>query len=546
MSSTTEAPTRARLTLLDRVSARRNGLRDPRPYVPSTVRIPMRDGVELGASLFTPVATSKGVVVLHGPYGRGAVFAANSARIFAAQGYTALLVSTRGTADSGGELDPMRTDAPDGHDTVAWMREQPWYEGRFATAGASYLGFTQWALLAEPEPDHVAAVVTCGPYDFATHPWVSGTSRLEQVPWTDSIVMQRRYGPLRAALAMVGAQRRVRSILDTVPLSETAVQRLGRNAPWLRDRLRISDVSNPYWTPMRHRAALDRTTIPVLVQAGWQDIFLDQSLEEYVRLHERGQDVALTVGPWAHLDLVGGAARVLVPEMVAWLDRHLAGDTAAPAPPAPVRVYVTGADVVRLLPAWPPETTRDTLHCGPGGLLSASPTPADAPEVSFRYDPYDPTPTVGGPMLSGGGYVDDSSLAERPDVLAWTGAALEDDLTVMGAPQVELAHSSERPDADVFVRLSDVDAQGRSRNVTERLVRVGFHADGPVRLELRSTAHTFRRGHRLRVLVAGGSFPQYARNPGTGENPLVAAILHPNRHTVRVAGGASSIILPVV
>src|SRR5262245_40180320 len=121
--------TRPPLTLLDHVAARRNGLDRPSPYAVRTVRIPMRDGVERGATLSTPSTTSRGVVLLQGPYGRAAFLAANAAGVFAAQGYAVLFVSTRGTADSGGVLDPMRTDAEDGHDVVAWMREQPWYAG---------------------------------------------------------------------------------------------------------------------------------------------------------------------------------------------------------------------------------------------------------------------------------------------------------------------------------------------------------------------------------------------------------------------------------
>ncbi|WP_354002957.1 CocE/NonD family hydrolase C-terminal non-catalytic domain-containing protein [Microbacterium elymi] len=57
-------------------------------------------------------------------------------------------------------------------------------------------------------------------------------------------------------------------------------------------------------------------------------------------------------------------------------------------------------------------------------------------------------------------------------------------------------------------------------------------ANGPVRVELLDTAYTFRAGHRIRLVLAGGSFPQFARSAGTGENPLTAAALVPNTHTV--------------
>ena len=545
MGSIRDLRARERLTLLDRMAARRDRLADPRPYARRTVRIPMRDGVELGADVYTPSGPSKGDVVIHGPYGRSALFATGSAGIVAAQGYTVLFVSTRGTADSGGVLDPMRHDAADGHDVVAWLREQPWYGGRFATVGASYLGYTQWALLADPEPDHVAAVVTFGAHDFASQGWGSGTARLDLLAWTDQMVLQERHGFIRNLVALAAAPRRLQPVLHSLPFADAAVALLGEGAPWLEVRLRSPDLSDPYWSAMRQGAALERATIPVLVQAGWQDIFLDQSLDQFTRLHERGQRVGLTVGPWAHLDLVRGASRVIVPEMVTWLDEHLAG-TAPTRRRSPVRVYVTGSDVVRSLTTWPPDAAWRTLYLHTAGRLSNAKPPADASTMSFRYDPADPTPTVGGPTISGGGYVEDSALAQRPDVLVWTGPSLDHDLTAIGVPRVELDHATERPDADVFVRLSDVDPGGRSHNVTERYTRVRGDAPSPLVLDLRGTAHTFRAGHRIRVVVAGGSFPQYPRNPGTGENPLTAHVLHTNRHTVRVAGGVSCLHLPVV
>jgi uncharacterized protein len=80
--------------------------------------------------------------------------------------------------------------------------------------------------------------------------------------------------------------------------------------------------------------------------------------------------------------------------------------------------------------------------------------------------------------------------------------------------------------------------------VAETYVRL---QGGPssVSLDLLPTAHTFRAGHRVRLMVAGGSFPQFARNPGTGENPLTANSPKPNHHTIHHAEGVSTLELPV-
>src|SRR5207248_6680869 len=108
----------------------------------------------------------------------------------------------------------------------------------------------------------------------------------------------------------------------------------------------------------------------------------------------------------------------------------------------------------------------------PGGGLTTAAPPADAPPSAFTFDPTDPTPTVGGPLISGGGVVDDRSLAARPDVLTFTSDPLPRDLEILGAPRVELAHSSDNPHADLFVRISEVDAAGHAPNITETYLRL--------------------------------------------------------------------------
>jgi uncharacterized protein len=166
--------------------------------------------------------------------------------------------------------------------------------------------------------------------------------------------------------------------------------------------------------------------------------------------------------------------------------------------------------------------------------------------ATFRDDPADPTPTTGGPLLSmNGGYRDDSRLALRDDVLAFTSATLTQDVCVYGNPVIELAHSSDNPHVDLFARVSEVDPKGRSRNVSDgyRRLHVAQRSRKPVRLELDAIAHRFRAGSRIRVLITGSWFPRYARNLGTDEPVLTARQSRPATHTVRY--GRSRLLLPV-
>ena len=154
----------------------------PRPtsrYTVSRVRVPMRDGIQLVADHYAPMTPAgsrpAGTLLVRGPYGRAFPFALIFAKLYAARGYHVVLQSARGTFGSGGTFEPMVNEAADGADTVVWLRQQPWFTGRFATVGVSYLGFTQWALLSDPPPELAAAVITAGPHDMLASVWGTGS-----------------------------------------------------------------------------------------------------------------------------------------------------------------------------------------------------------------------------------------------------------------------------------------------------------------------------------------------------------------------------------
>jgi uncharacterized protein len=96
-----------------------------------------------------------------------------------------------------------------------------------------------------------------------------------------------------------------------------------------------------------------------------------------------------------------------------------------------------------------------------------------------------------------------------------------------------------------LVRVSEVDATGRSRNVSDGYRRLDTEkkATETVRVELDAIAHRFRAGSRIRVLIAGSRVPRYARNLGTDEPPLTGRQLKPATHAVHL--GRSRLVLPV-
>ena len=115
-------------------------------------------------------------------------------------------------------------------------------------------------------------------------------------------------------------------------------------------------------------------------------------------------------------------------------------------------------------------------------------------------------------------------MGARSDVLVFSSEPLRAPLDVLGPVRAVLHLRASTGHAHVFVRLCDVDPQGRSWNVTDGILRLtpGALAEEAVTVPMSSTAHQFAPGHRLRLQVSGGAHPRFARNTGTGE-PLATA-----------------------
>jgi len=510
-------------------------------------RVPMRDGVELLADVYTPETGSRGTVLIRTPYGRNGLLARLTAGHLATHGYHVVNQSCRGTSGSGGDLAPFSQEVADGADTVAWLREQPWFGGRFALWGASYLGGAAWAVMVDPPPELVAAVVVASPHDHHRVVHGSGAFSLEEVVGLLDALAHLDDGAATGILHGVTARRRLAPAFEELPLVRAQDTVLAGSRMPYAEWLTAPGAEDPVWRLMRWGQALERIDVPVLVQDGWQDRFPEQMLEQYERLRRRGVEVGLTMGPWSHLEVATRGAGILMSEALDWLAEHLAG-TGHGSRSSPVRVFVTGAREWRSLPDWPPASTERVLHLQPrGGLAATRPAPA-ARATTFTYDPADPTPAVGGRVINPaiGGYRDNRRLEARADVVTFTSPPLTEPLEVMGSPVAELAHHSDNPHADLFVRLCEVRPNGRSVNVSD-----GFHRlrpgeeSGTVRIRMDAVAHRFTPGVRIRLQVSGGAHPRYARNLGTDRDPATSTDLVPSRRTVcHGEGGLSRVLLP--
>lgn len=500
-------------------------------FVQRDVRVPMPDGVDLLADRYLPASGAdqpRPVVLVRTPYGRrgplGLIYGSPLAR----RGLPVVIQNVRGTFGSGGSFHPFHDERDDGLATVAWLREQPWCDGRVAMMGASYLGYTQWAVAPYVDPPLAALCLSVTASEFTSATYLGGGVGLRGAfEWAVMIERQER-GRLQLLRSRFGAAvARNQRAMAGLPLVDADERAIGQRSVYWREIVEHSDPQDDFWRSTDHsEGAAKVDTTPISMYTCWWDIFLVNQLRDVVVLQRAGNPPRLTIGPGAHGDLAVASASVA--DAADHLRTVLLGTP--PANRARVRLWLQHGERWIDAEQWPPPAQDRTYYLRPGGELGAEPASDAAPDVT-TYDPADPTPTVGGPVIGrDAGAADNRAIEARPDVLCYTGPVLAADLDLVGEVSATVRLRSEPGYADVFVRLCDVEPAGKSMSVTDGFVRLrpGFPAsdgvDGVVTVELalRPTAYRIRAGHRLRVQVSGGAYPRFARNLGTGEPAATA------------------------
>lgn len=493
------------MTLLSRFAARRLGLSPATEQVrvERDLKTTMPDGAVLLADRYFS-AEGQPLVLVRSPYGRRSA-AGLLARLIAERGFQVLIQSTRGTHGSDGVFVPFAHERVDGRATIDWIVKQPWYGGRMATFGPSYLGNVQWAVCDSPEIAAMAMQVTSATFEPTMYQG-GGFSLDDAFLWAAN--QEHVMGPLNPR--RFGFNAKVRRRFAELPLSLVGGQVAGKQYAWLG---RWLDRDADYWQPCDHRPLVSGTKAPVHITTGWYDFALPQTLADHAALVEAGRQPYLTVGPWWHGDLP--MLGVALDESLGWFRAHLLGDRSS-VRELPVRVFVTGADEWREYPSWPiPGLDERRWFLASGELGEEAGEGAD----SYVFDPADPTPLPGGPLLNSDGkpVVDNRAHEARRDVLVYTGEPLEADLEAIGPVRADLVVRTSCEHADFVVRLCDVHPSGESMNVCDGVIRTTGEGVREVRVELWPTAHRFAAGHRLRVQVASGAHPRLVRNHGTGE-----------------------------
>ncbi|MEO5953122.1 MAG: CocE/NonD family hydrolase, partial [Chloroflexia bacterium] len=147
------------------------------------VKIPLRDGVELSATVYRPKAEvgrapcifTVTPYIAQNYHERGVYFAA--------RGFPFLTIDARGRGNSGGEFRPLIQEGKDGYDIVEWLARQPYCNGKVATWGGSYAGYTQWATARELPPHLATILPMASPYPGVDFPYQNNITSPYLMQW---------------------------------------------------------------------------------------------------------------------------------------------------------------------------------------------------------------------------------------------------------------------------------------------------------------------------------------------------------------------------
>ena len=504
---------------------------DDLPYAVRHVEnvwIPLPDGQRLAARLWLPVDadnTPVPALIEYIPYRKRDITRERDQinhPYLAGHGYACLRVDLRGSGDSDGILRDQYLDQEqdDGVEAIAWAAAQPWCDGNVGMFGISWGGFNALQIAARQPPALKAIMAACATDDlYADNMHYMGGCLLADNLSESTTMFGHTSCPPDPVI--VGDDWR-----------DMWLRRLAESGMWLDIWLR-HQKRDPFWK--RASVCEDYASIrcPVLAVSGWNDGYTNAvfRLLEHLEVPRQG-----LVGPWGHkYPHLGepGPAIGFLQEMVRWFDHWLKGKD-------------NGVDEDPALRAWMQDSVPPSTHYDfrPGRWVSEDQWPSpNIEQREFRMVRHrllmpdeslsDLEPTVDrmqSPLTLGLFAGKWCSYAAAPDLphdqreedggaLLYTSRPLSEPLRILGAPEVELTVSVDRPVAQVCVRLEDILPDGSATRVAYGLLNL-THRDSDetpetlevgkrytVRVPMNYIAQSFPAGHRIRLAISSSYWP---------------------------------------
>ena len=515
------------------------------------LRMKTPDGVLLIADLYRPTLDGAfPTIVMRTPYGRGESTTVAFAEFFARRGYNVISQDTRGAGDSGGEFVPLTNEKKDGAATIEWIKEQTWFNGQIATFGMSYLGYTSNAIAVLNDPSVKAVFTAVAPRGFRNIFYSSGGFNVEAAAgWTvfvDSLKKSNYQSatgsPVAQILRALAGGEKVDVPFDHLPVTGIDVAATGADIDFYQTFVNSADPSADYWSESSLTTEeISAIEAPVFLATMWHDTVMPDVFTDYHDLVAAGKIPRLSVASGPHFD----APSIIrfMRDGKAWFD-HTLKDEAPSIPAKSIHLNVLGTGKWIESDVWPIPATAELFYLRPNGVLGTVAPMSEGEATSYVYDPNDPTPAVGGLLLGNTKPVtDNSDLEARDDTITFTAEPFESDTIVVGEITASIYFETSVETSDLFVRVNRVSRFGKTKNITDGVKRVFFEsAVGEVMrvdITLAPTVTQFKKGERLRVLIASGAHPYVARNLGIGSTHEQAFMAEGRSATIKIHHSAN-------
>jgi putative CocE/NonD family hydrolase len=556
------------------------------PQVKYDVRIPMRDGVHLGATLFLPrgLTTPRPVIFAHSPY--TADHYHREGVYFSEHGYPFLSVDMRGRGDSEGVFSAFGTEPEDGHDAVEWIARQPFCNGKVAMLGISWVGYTQWAAVAG-DPKGLATIVPSAPayagldfpirynifFNFAGAQWQSGvyghTKRANQSGdgefWAKEYLRFLKTGQsFRQMPAFFGTEHSPFQTWIEHPRLDAYYDRLNPSAEQMA-----------------------RLTMPVLSLTGMYDGDQLGTLEFHRRHLKQAGNKAnhwLVIGPWDHPGVrnprddvmgvpVGKASKIDMRKL--HLDWYVFAMENGPLPDflkKKVAYYVMVADKWRYADTIEQVTARyDTLHLhssgNPDNIYNSGkllPKPMRKAEPDqYVYDPRDFSSLELESTLTEENLVTGQTLlnAAVGSKLIYHTEVFTADTEVSGIFKFSAWIGIDTPDTDFMVTIHEIGIDATSSYLTEQHQRARYReglrteklitTKEPLRYDLDGfffVSRLIKKGSRLRLVIQPNHNLKWQKNYNSGKPVEDETMADARTVTVRLyhdAAHPSTLSIPI-
>lgn len=582
--------------------------------------VTMRDGVKIATDIFLPTKEGKVLpekipsLLFRTPYNKSdCENSTGEGSWYARRGYAVIIQDCRGCFKSGGKVNFLLPEAEDGYDTLNWIAQQSWSNGKVGSWGTSWCGWTQTAMAAlNPEQLHTMIPNMSGSNAHRSSVRHGGAMELRFLAWAFWHSAGNTQSELKADPSIDPAlnfgPNTFNDWLQRMPIrkGQTQLRLVPPYEEWAMELLTHSDYDDfwrhPSLAPSEHWDKFP--DIPILFVGGWYDSYTRSTFENYVGLSSRKKGpVKVFVGPWTHgsstveqsysgdVEFGPDAALSSFRDLhLSWFNAALKGLGSGIETLPPVRIFVMGGGggnrtrngrlfhggSWRNESEWPLSRTQFTsYYLHEDQVLRLQPPKQIHANITYRFDPSNPVPSIGGsvsslqgirPMPTGltdpsilhfaarsesimnaGGYDQIETpdfygckppylpLGSRNDVIVFQTEVLEHNVEVTGPINVVLWVSSSARDTDFTAKLIDLYPPsaaypfGYALNLTDSIMRLRYRKSpeksqflppgeiDQLTITLYPTSNLFVAGHCIRLDISSSNFPRFDVNPNTGE-----------------------------